>query len=154
LEKLGKDPSELHTHLDWLIKYELLNNYAQKKGFGWDNPRLAMMDLQYHDIRPDKGLYYTLLRDGYITPFVSEGAILLAKETPPKDTRAFFRGTCIKRFPKEVYAASWTSVLFDIGNSTIKRVPLLNPLRGTDDLVGKIVRESETAEDLLRNLAG
>jgi proteasome accessory factor A len=154
LEKLGKDPLELHTHIDWMIKYELLNNYAQKKGFGWDNPRLAMMDLQYHDIRPGKGLYYTLLRDGYITPFVSEGAILLAKETPPKDTRAFFRGTCIKRFPKEVYAASWTSVLFDIGNSTIKRVPLLNPLRGTDDLVGKIVRESETAEDLLRNLAG
>src|SRR3990172_7546543 len=154
LEKLGKDPLELHTHIDWMIKYELLNNYAQKKGFGWDNPRLAMMDLQYHDIRPDKGLYYTLLRDGYITPFVSEGAILLAKETPPKDTRAFFRGTSIKRFPKEVYAASWTSVLFDIGNSTIKRVPLLNPLRGTDDLVGKIIRESETAEDLLRNLAG
>ncbi|MEK6713341.1 MAG: proteasome accessory factor PafA2 family protein, partial [Nitrospirota bacterium] len=154
LGKLGKDPLELHTHIDWMIKYELLNNYAQRKGFGWDNPRLAMMDLQYHDIRPDKGLYYTLLRDGYITPFVSEGAILLAKETPPKDTRAFFRGTCIKRFPKEVYAASWTSVLFDIGNSTIKRVPLLNPLRGTDDLVGKIIRESETAEDLLRNLAG
>ncbi|MEK6538863.1 MAG: proteasome accessory factor PafA2 family protein, partial [Nitrospirota bacterium] len=154
LEKLGKDPLELHTHIDWMIKYELLNNYAQKKGFGWDNPRLAMMDLQYHDIRPDKGLYYTLLRDGYVTPFISEGTILLAKDTPPLDTRAFFRGTCIKRFPKEVYAASWTSVLFDIGNSTIKRVPLLNPLRGTDDLVGKIIRESETAEDLLRNLAG
>jgi proteasome accessory factor A len=65
LDKLGRDPYELHTHLDWLIKYELLNNYAKKKGFGWDNPRLAMMDLQYHDIRPDKGLYYTLLRDGY-----------------------------------------------------------------------------------------
>ncbi|MEK6561423.1 MAG: depupylase/deamidase Dop [Nitrospirota bacterium] len=154
LEKLGKDPLELHTHIDWMIKYELLNNYAQRKGFGWDNPRLAMMDLQYHDIRPDKGLYYTLLRDGYVTPFISEGTILLAKDTPPRDTRAFFRGTCIKRFPKEVYAASWTSVLFDIGNSTIKRVPLLNPLRGTDDLVGKIIRESETAEDLLRNLAG
>src|SRR3989304_714794 len=76
LEKLGKAPFELHTHLDWLIKYELLNNYAQKKGFGWDNQRLAMMDLQYHDIRPDKGLYYTLLRDGYVKPFVSEGAIL------------------------------------------------------------------------------
>lgn len=154
LEKLGKDPYELHTHLDWLIKYELLNNYAQKKRFGWDNQRLAMMDLQYHDIRPDKGLYYTLLRDGYVTPFVSEGAILMAKDTPPRDTRAFFRGTCIKRFPKEVYAASWTSVLFDVGNSTIKRVPLFNPLRGSEDLVGKIIMKSETAEELLRNLAG
>jgi len=112
------------------------------------------MDLQYHDIRPDKGLYYTLLRDGYVTPLVSEGAILIARDTPPRDTRAFFRGTCIKRFPKEVYAASWTSVLFDVGNSTIKRVPLSNPLRGSEDIVGKIIMKSETAEELLQNLAG
>ncbi|MBI5755791.1 MAG: proteasome accessory factor PafA2 [Nitrospirae bacterium] len=153
LDKLEKDPCELNTKIDWLIKHELLTTYARKKGENWDNPRLAMMDLQYHDIRPDKGLYYTLMRDGYVTPFVSEGMIFLAKDNPPRDTRAFFRGMCIKRFPKEVYATSWSSVLFDIGNSTIKRVPLQNPLRGTEALVGNFFRESETAEDLLRDLS-
>lgn len=153
LEKLEKNPSELSRKIDWLIKYELINNYREKKGYEWDNPRLAMMDLQYHDLNPDKGLYYALSKDGYIDTFISAGAVLLAKDSPPRDTRAFFRGMCIKRFPKEVYATSWSSVLFDIGNFTIKRVPLLHPLRGTATLVGDIFTRSETAEDLLRNLA-
>lgn len=153
LEKLEKNPFELSRKIDWLIKYELINNYREKKGYEWDNPRLAMMDLQYHDLNPDKGFYYALSKDGYIDTFISTGAALLAKDSPPRDTRAFFRGMCIKRFPKEVYATSWSSVLFDIGNFTIKRVPLLHPLRGTATLVGDIFTRSETAEDLLRNLA-
>jgi len=153
LEKLEKNPSELSRKIDWLIKYELINSYRERRGHEWDNPKLAMMDLQYHDLNQDKGLYYNLVNDGYIDTFVSEGAILLAKDSPPRDTRAFFRGMCIKRFPKEVYATSWTSVLFDIGNFTIKRVPLLYPLKGTEALVGDVLTRSETAEDLLRNLA-
>jgi len=153
LMKLEKNPSELSRKIDWLIKYELIDNYREKKGYEWDNPRLAMMDLQYHDLNPERGLYYALSKDGYIDNFVSPGSILLAQESPPPDTRAFFRGMCIKRYPKEVYATSWSSVLFDIGNFSIKRVPLLHPLRGTVDLVGDIFARSETAEDLLKNLA-
>lgn len=153
LDMLEKNPSELSTKLDWLIKYELINTYREKRGYDWDNPKLAMMDLQYHDLNPEKGLYYTLVKDGYIDTFISEGMVLMAKDSPPRDTRAFFRGTCIKKFPKEVYATSWSSVLFDIGNFTIKRVPLLHPLKGTEALVGEVLARSETAEDLLRNLA-
>lgn len=153
LNKLENNPSEMNRKIDWMIKYELINRYREKKGYEWYNPRLAMMDLQYHDLNPDKGIYYTLVKDGYIDTFISEGMVLLAKDTPPRDTRAFFRGTCIKKFPKEVYATSWSSVLFDIGNFTIKRVPLLHPLKGTEAIVGDIFIRSETAEDLLRNLA-
>lgn len=153
LNILEKNPAELNTKIDWLIKYQMINTYREKRDYKWDNPRLAMMDLQYHDLNPGKGLYYTLKKDGYVDPFVSEGAVMLARDIPPKDTRAFFRGTCIKKFPKEVYATSWSSVLFDIGNFTIKRVPLLNPLRGTEALVGDIFTMSETAEELLKNLS-
>ena len=153
LNRLEKNPNELSRKIDWLIKYDLINNYREKKGFDWDNPKLAMMDLQYHDLNPEKGFYYTLLKDGYIDTMVSPGLVLLAKDSPPRDTRAYFRGMCIKKFPKEVYATSWSSVLFDIGNFTIKRVPLLHPLKGTEALVGNVFNRSETAEDLLRNLA-
>lgn len=153
LNTLDKNPLELSTKLDWLIKHEMINTYRAKRGYNWDNPRLAMMDLQYHDLNPARGLYYTLMKDGYADSFVSEGSVVLAKDLPPKETRAFFRGMCIKKFPKEVYATSWSSVLFDIGNFTIKRVPLLNPVKGTEELVGEIFNKSETAEELLRNLA-
>jgi proteasome accessory factor A len=107
------------------------------------------MDLQYHDIRPEKGLYFTLRREGYVKTMISEAQIREAMRTPPQNTRAFFRGMCMRKFPKEVYGVSWTSVLFDVGNATIKRVPLMDPSRGTEQLVQDIFSRSETAEDLL-----
>ena len=57
-----------------------------------------------------------------------------AELNPPTDTRAYFRGRCVSKFAKALYGASWTSVLFDIGNTTIKKVPLMDPHRGTQAL--------------------
>ncbi|HEY5599581.1 MAG TPA: proteasome accessory factor PafA2 family protein, partial [Candidatus Manganitrophaceae bacterium] len=76
-----------------------------------------------------------------------------AQENPPKDTRAYFRGTCLKKFPKEVYAASWSSILFDVGNTTIKKVPLLDPLKGSQALVGPLLKGARTVEELLATIA-
>jgi len=153
LERLAQDPMQLSRELDWVIKRELLESYMSKKGCGWADPRIAMMDLQYHDVRLDKGLYYALDRGGYVERVLDPEEVNRALETPPPDTRAYFRGMCIKKFPKEVYAASWTSVLFDAGNTSIKRIPLLEPLRGSRDLVGRLLDDSSTVEELLANIA-
>jgi proteasome accessory factor A len=83
---------------------------------------------------------------------VQDGEIARAEQNPPTGTRAYFRGQCLKRFPKEVYAASWTSVLFDIGNTTIKRIPLLDPLRGNEALTRELLDSCPTAEALLARL--
>jgi len=153
LDKLEKDPMELSKKLDWVIKFQLIDNYRERKGLGWDDPKLNMIDLQYHDLNPERGIYYTMLKNGYIDSFITEGMVLIAKDTPPADTRAFFRGMCIKKYPKEIYAASWSSILFDIGNYTIKRVPLLHPLKGTKEIAGDIIAKSDTADELIKNLA-
>jgi proteasome accessory factor A len=149
LTRLEKSPEDLSEELDWIIKWKLLDSYRERKGFEWSHPKVAMMDLQYHDVRPEKGLYHTLLQEGYIKTLVNAEKIKTALDTPPRDTRAYFRGTCMRKFPKEVYGVSWTSVLFDIGNSTIKRVPLMDPLRGTEERVGGIFNQADTAEGLL-----
>ncbi|MEK6576124.1 MAG: proteasome accessory factor PafA2 family protein, partial [Nitrospirota bacterium] len=148
-----KDPMLLSREIDWIIKKELLLSYMEKKGVNWNDSRIAMMDLQYHDIREDKGLYYALEKDGYVERVVSASDIAVGEESPPADTRAYFRGMCLKKFPKDIYAASWSSILFEAGDSTIKRVPLMEPLKGTEALTKGIIEGSSTIEELLARLA-
>jgi Pup amidohydrolase len=153
LDKLAQDPMQLSKQIDWVIKKELIESYMKRKGCDWRDPRVSMMDLQYHDVVQEKGLYYALERGGFVERLISAETLADAQENPPKDTRAYFRGTCLKKFPKEVYAASWSSVLFDIGNTTIKKVPLLDPLKGSQALVGRLLEEARTVEELLTIIA-
>lgn len=152
LDKLERDPRELVRELDWVAKRTLIESYLDRKGAGWEDPRAAMLDLQYHDVRPEKGLYYTLVRGHHVDQIVSDNEVQRAEVSAPLDTRAYFRAACVKKWPHEVYAASWTSVLFDIGNATIKKVPLLEPLRGTEALTKTLLDESDTVESLLTKL--
>lgn len=152
LDKLERDPMLLVRELDWVAKRQMIRSYMERKGCGWNDPRVLMLDLQYHDVRPDKGLYFTLERSNLIDRLLQESEIVKAEHTAPTDTRAYFRGNCLKKFPRAVYAASWTSVLFDVGNTTIKKIPLLEPLRGTESLTRELLDGSESAESLLAKL--
>lgn len=153
LDRLEEDPMKLSGKLDWVIKKDLMESYMKRKGCDWTDPRISMMDLQYHDVRMDKGLYYTLEQKGYVERVVSPQELSHAMEYPPPDTRAYFRGMCVKKFAKEVYGASWSSVLFDTGNNMVKKIPLLEPLRGSRDLVGSLIDEATTVEELLAKIA-
>lgn len=152
LDKLERDPRTLVRELDWVAKRHLIESYMERKGCGWDDPRVRLMDLQYHDVRQDKGLYYTLERSNMIERVVQETEIVRAEMTPPPGTRAYFRGRCAGKFGKSLYGASWTSVLFDIGNTTIKKVPLMDPLRGTESLTAELFEQSDSAASLLEKL--
>jgi len=152
LDKLERDPRELVRELDWVAKRALIESYMDRKGCGWEDSRVAMMDLQYHDVRPEKGLYFTLERANQVERIVMDEEVQKAEAVAPLDTRAYFRAACVKKWPQEVYAASWTSVLFDIGNAAIKKVPLMEPLRGTEALTKGLLDESETIDALLDKL--
>ncbi len=153
LDRLEEDPMQLSGRIDWVIKKELIESYIRRKECDWNDPRVSMMDLQYHDVIQSKGLYYALERGGYVERVVSPETLVKAQSEPPSDTRAFFRGTCLKKFSKEIYAASWSSVLFDMGNNTVKKVPLLDPFKGTEALVGSLLQEAGTVEQLLAILS-
>ena len=152
LDKLERDPRLLAHELDWVAKRHIMESYMDRKGCGWNDSRVRLMDLQYHDVRPDKGLYYTLERSHLIERVVQDVEVSRAEFLPPPGTRAYFRGRCIGKFSKSIYGASWTSVLFDVGNTTIKKVPLMDPLRGTESLTADLLDQSDTAEALLARL--
>jgi len=153
LDKLERDPMLLVRELDWVAKRQMIRSYMERRGCGWNDPRVLMLDLQYHDVRPEKGLYYTLERSNHIDRLLLDSEIAKAEHTAPTNTRAYFRGNCLKKFPREVYAASWTSVLFDVGNTSIKKIPLMEPLRGTESLTRELLEGSDSAESLLAKLA-
>lgn len=153
LAKLEQDPRQLVRDLDWVAKRQMIESYMDRKGCGWDDPRVMLLDLQYHDIRPEKGLYYTLERSNMIDRLTSDSDIERAEHAPPIGTRAYFRGHCLKKYPKAIYGCSWTSVLFDVGNTTIKKIPLMEPLRGTESLTRELLEGSDSAESLLAKLS-
>jgi len=110
LEELEEDPSRLDREIDWIAKRALINKFMDKKGCGLDDPRIAMLDLQYHDIRQDRGLYYLLCRQGHIERIASEEEVQKAMAYPPQTTRAKIRGDFI-RFAKaknRSYTVDWT----------------------------------------------
>ena len=152
LRALAEDPRQLHRELDWVIKEHLLANYCAKHHCGWDDPRVAMVDLQYHDLRPEKSLYYVLERQQEVARIVSDDEIRQAVQEPPTDTRAYFRGQCLKKYPTRIFGVSWGALLFDLGAGKVKRVLMPEPLKGTQAYVQQLLEKSQTVEELLTNL--
>jgi proteasome accessory factor A len=111
-----------------------------------------MLDLQYHDIRPDRGLYFLLERRGEVERIVSNEEIEAAVTTPPADTRAYFRGECIRRYSGAVFGVNWDSISFNLGEEPIKRILMNEPLKGTKNHVEQLLNSSPTVSDLVRNL--
>ncbi|MCA1820289.1 MAG: proteasome accessory factor PafA2 [Pseudonocardia sp.] len=152
LDALARDPMECADRLDWPAKLQLLEGYRARDGLGWASPRLQLVDLQYSDVRLHKGLYNRLVARGSMKRLVTEEEVRAAITRPPEDTRAYFRGRCLERYATEVAAASWDSVIFDLGRESLVRIPTLEPLRGTRAHVGALLDASETAAQLVEAL--
>lgn len=110
LGRMKESPMLMVRELDWVTKKWLMESYMTKKGCGWDDPRLAMMDLQYHDINRSRGLYYRLAERNKVLKMVDEEAIEYAKSVPPQTTRAKVRGDFIRfaRARNRSYTVDWT----------------------------------------------
>lgn len=155
LSALSSDHMSLSDQLDWVAKKELLDSYRERDGLEWSHSKLHLIDLQYSDVRPARGLYHKLLAKGRMKRLVSDDEIARATLGPPTDTRAYFRGRCLDKYAENIAAASWDSVIFDLpGRDALQRVPTLEPSRGTQAHVGDLLDRCETATELVDALAG
>jgi proteasome accessory factor A len=91
------DLTSIETELDWVIKYRLLNRYVSSQGLDWDSPRIAQLDLAFHDIKPDRGIFPVLVRRGLAADLISDEVIKEAVTIPPQTTRARLRGDFVRR---------------------------------------------------------
>ena len=154
LEALESDPLSLKRELDWVAKLSLLEAYRDRDGLDWNHPKLKLIDLQYHDVRRAKGLYWKLADAGKIDRVVTDDEIAFAVDHPPEDTRAYFRGECLRRFSPRIVAASWDALIFDTGDEPLRKVPTMEPARGTKAHVSALFDASPDATALLANLSG
>jgi proteasome accessory factor A len=153
LSRLERDPMECARELDWVAKLKLLNSYRDRDGLEWSDAKLHLIDLQYSDLRPEKGLYHRLARLGRIERLLDDDTVTHAMHEPPEDTRAYFRGRCLSKYPDNIAAASWDSVIFDLpGRESLQRVPTIDPLRGSRAHVGQLLDEHDTALGLFEAL--
>lgn len=145
---LETDPSSVGHWVDWVAKQRLVDGFCERHSLAPDSPKLKAIDLQYHDLRSDRCLAN---RVG-LEAMVSAADVESAMTQPPSTTRAYFRGRCLEKFPDDVVAANWDSLVFDIGRDPLRRVPMMEPLRGTAHHVGNLIDECDTAAELLDRL--
>ncbi len=148
LTALETDPMSLADTLDWVAKYQLFSAYRERDGLSWNAPRLAAMDLQYHDLRPERSLFARLDMERLTT----DEEVASATTQPPRTTRAWFRGRCLQRWGPQIVAANWDSMVFDVGSDPLRRVPMMEPLKGTAEMVDALLDECATPTELLQRL--
>jgi len=110
LDRLEEDPMQLFREIDWVGKKLLIQSFVDKKGCGWDDPRVFLMDLQYHDVKRTRGLYYLMESREMTERIVDEEAVQRAMSVPPQTTRAKVRGDFIRfaRAKNRSYTVDWT----------------------------------------------
>ena len=148
LNGLESDPAGLAEQIDWIAKYRLIEGYRDRHQLNWNDAKLKAMDLQYHDLRPER----SLARRVGLETLCSEEDVRAAIVEPPPDTRAWFRGACLQRFGDQVDAANWDSLVFDVGGDSLQRVPMLEPTKGTRSQLGHLFVDCDSAAELLKRL--
>jgi proteasome accessory factor PafA2 len=150
LDKLEENPMQLNRRIDWVIKKWLIQDQMRKKSVGWGSPVLREIDIRYHDIRRDAGIFYILQNEGLIDRVIKDQMIYSFILNPPVNTRAYFRGECIEKFSDQVVGVDWESIEFFSG----EKIALPDPTRMTKNQVEDLLEASTTVSELLSNVSG
>jgi Pup-ligase protein. len=115
---LERDVASTADRVDWAAKKFLLSSFRDEEKLSWSDPWLQSIDLEYHNVQPDQGLFYELQRQGSMRSLVSEKEIKDAIFSPPETTRAWFRGRSVARFNHAISAIQWDEIAFREGRQT------------------------------------
>jgi len=135
----SEDLALVEREIDWVIKYRLIQRYREQHGLALENPRIAQLDLAYHDINRDRGLYYLLEKRGAVSRVVSDLDIFAAKSIPPQTTRARLRGDFIRRAQEKRrdFTVDW--VHLKLNDQAQRTVLCKDPFRSHDERVQRLI---------------
>ncbi|HZO87594.1 MAG TPA: proteasome accessory factor PafA2 family protein [Chthonomonadaceae bacterium] len=148
LEALETDPLSLADRLDWVAKFKLLDAFRAEEGLSWNDPYMQSLDLAYHNIDPEQGLYYGLEQAGEMRRLVTDARIQAAMSCPPADTRAFIRGLFVERFGQAVRSIGWNGIAFQHNGEDL--LFDMNPLVEENvSVLNEELAAAETLEDFV-----
>ncbi len=136
---LQDEPLSLDAEIDWVTKHNLIEAYSARHSLKIDDPRIALLDLQYHDINRSRSVFYKLQDAGRVERIVSDGAIAEAMETPPQTTRAKLRGEFIRKAKerKRDYTVDW--VHLKLNDQAQRTVLCKDPFLSEDERVERLI---------------
>ena len=140
MEKLESDPMQLDRELDWVIKRQWIESYMTRNRLSWRDPKISLMDLQYHDIRPDRGVYYKLAARDMVERITDDETIERAKHEPPQTTRARLRGEFIRQanLKGKDYRVDW--VYLKLNDPERETILCKDPFQSHDERVERLIR--------------
>jgi proteasome accessory factor A len=140
IEALAEDPMQLDREVDWVIKWNLIEQYMGKNRLSLRDPKVSLMDLQYHDIRPDRGLYFRLAKHGKVDRITTDEAIERARHVPPQTTRARLRGEFIRQanLTGKDYRVDW--VYLKLNDPERETILCKDPFQSHDERVERLIR--------------
>jgi proteasome accessory factor A len=148
LNDLGKDPMRCRNRLDWAAKLGLIREFQASQNVGANDPWLQSLDLEYHRLDREKGLYYALEQSGSILGVPDDAVVRRAISEPPHTTRAYIRGRCIQKFSASVLAAQWDHITLQGKRGPLK-VSLLDVFTPQEVLAyAKVVDAAKCPDDL------
>ncbi len=139
LTNLEKDPMNLDREVDWVTKYRMLEEYRTRRDIPMSHPRLAMLDLSYHDVNRTRGIYYLMQKKGMVERIVTDDRIARAVVEPPQTTRARLRGSFIKaaKAKKRDFTVDW--VHLKLNDQAQRTVLCKDPFKAYDERVDKLI---------------
>jgi proteasome accessory factor A len=137
--QIEKDPLGLDREVDWVIKHRLIENYRSRHGLSLGDPKVQLIDLQYHDINRERGLFHKLQNRGAVERICSDDDIDHAVDNPPESTRARLRGEFIRRAKekKRDFTVDW--VHLKVNDQTQRTVLCKDPFKSRDERVEKLI---------------
>ena len=139
LEGLERDPFSLDKECDWVIKHNLIEKYRAKHELALGHPRVALIDLQYHDVSRTRGVFYKLQNAGAVARMATDEDIEIARDTPPQTTRAKLRGDFIRKAKerRRDYTVDW--VHLKVNDQAQRTVLCKDPFKSKDDRVDRLI---------------
>ncbi len=139
LTGLESDPWSLDRECDWVIKHHLIESYRSRHGIPLTHPKVALIDLQYHDVSRDRGLFYKMQAAGLVERTCTDAAIDTAVEQPPQTTRAKLRGEFIRRAKerRRDFTVDW--VHLKLNDQAQRTVLCKDPFKARDERVEKLI---------------
>ncbi len=152
LDALDSDPMQLTDRIDWVTKKWLLETFMDAENCDWSDPRLPGLDLEYHNIDPERGLYLGLEMDGQMRRFVSDADIKKAMKVGPRDSRSGLRGLIVQKFLKDIKKIQWEQIVFSGEKAKIYK---LDPAMTPDEIETEMqrVQSCRSVKALMENNA-
>ena len=148
LTGLENDPESLRLEIDWIAKRLLIESFAERHGLSWFDPRVRLLALQYHDVREGKRITDII----GLKKIIPDSDVLEGVDNPPHETRAYFRGICLQKWPESIVSANWDSLVFRLEGDHLKRIPILDPSEGSFEKVQLLLERSTSPSQMIEEI--